>query len=99
MPDSALISVLSSAGVAGVFCILFICGFIYPRSVVDDLKEENSELKADRDSQRDRADAAVAAMQATRDVLTAMQAGFQMAQQRDMNLPPGRDHPELRNPL
>ena len=29
MPDSALLSVLSSAGVAGVFCILFITGLIF----------------------------------------------------------------------
>lgn len=99
MPDSALLSVLSSAGVAGVFCVLFICGLIYPRSVVSDLKEENSELKADRDSQRDRADAAVAAMQATRDVLAAMQAGFQLAQDRDLRSRSAPEHPELEKPL
>lgn len=98
MPDSALLSVLSSAGVAGVFCILFICGLIYPRSVVSDQKEEISELKADRDSQRDRADNAVAAMQATRDVLTAMQTGFQIAQNRALDARPSHDHPELEKP-
>ena len=36
MPDSALLSVLSSAGVAGVFCVSFMAGLIYPRSVIAD---------------------------------------------------------------
>ena len=36
MPDTALLSILSSAGVAGVFCVLFIIGAIFPRSVVTD---------------------------------------------------------------
>lgn len=49
MPDSALLSILSSAGVAGVFCVLFVIGAIFPRSVVSDLKAENSDLKAAND--------------------------------------------------
>jgi hypothetical protein len=79
VPDSALLSILSSAGVAGVFCVLFICGLVFPKSVVDDLKEENRELKDDRDAQRDRADTATATAQASRDVLSALQAGIRMA--------------------
>lgn len=75
MPDSALISVLSSAGVAGVFCVLFILGAVYPKSVVDDLKQEISELKEALAAERDRADAAVAAATATKDVLSAIQLG------------------------
>jgi hypothetical protein len=73
--DSALVSVLSSAGVAGVFCVLFVFGLIVPRGVVDDLKEENRELKAAVESERDRANAAVTAATATRDILAAIQYG------------------------
>lgn len=75
MPDSALLSVLTSAGVAGVFCVLFITGLIFPRSVVGDLKEENRELKAALEAERDRANAAVTAASTTRDILTAIQVG------------------------
>lgn len=49
MPDSALLSILSSAGVAGVFCVLFVIGAIFPRSVVSDLKAETADLKAAND--------------------------------------------------
>ena len=75
MPDSALLSVLSSAGVAGVFCVLFVMGAIFPRSVVTDLREENTELKQALEAERDRANAAVAAASATRDILAAIQLG------------------------
>jgi hypothetical protein len=73
--DSALISVLSSAGVAGVFCILFIFGLIAPKFVVEDLKSEVAELKEALEAERDRANASVAAASATRDVLAAIQLG------------------------
>ena len=73
--DSALITVLSSAGVAGVFCILFVFGVIVPKFVADDLREENRELKAALDAERDRANAAVTAATATRDILAAIQYG------------------------
>lgn len=39
--DSALVSLLGGAGVAGVFCILFIFRVVVPGGVVDDLKEES----------------------------------------------------------
>lgn len=99
VPDSALLSVLTGSGVAGVFCILFVLGLIFPKSVVDDLKEENRELKDDRDAQRDRADTAIATAQASRDVLAALQAGIRMARDdHDQNLrsQASRDLPELR---
>ncbi len=83
MPDSALISVLTSAGVAGVFCVLFVTGLIFPRSVVSDLKEENRELKGALEAERDRANAAVAAASATRDILAAIQAGKELASGRN----------------
>lgn len=98
--DSALLSILTGSGVAGVFCVLFVIGAIFPRAVVTDLKEELRELKADRDSQRERADTAISAMQSTRDVLAAMQAGIQMARDRDLDLRAQAMHqyPELREP-
>lgn len=73
--DTALVTVLSSAGVAGVFCILFIIGAIFPRSVVTDLKAEITELKQALEAERDRASAAVTAASATRDILAAIQYG------------------------
>lgn len=79
--DSAIISVLTSAGAAGVFCILFILGLVYPKSVVDDLRVERDTLKQQVELERDRAEAAVSAAQATRDVLSALQAGMVLGQQ------------------
>lgn len=75
MPDSALLSVLTSAGVAGVFCVLFVLGLIVPKFVVEDLRAEVTELKEALEAERDRASTAVAAASATRDVLAAIQLG------------------------
>jgi hypothetical protein len=75
MPDSTLISILTGSGVAGVFCVLFIIGAIVPKFVVTDLKDENKELKDALEAERDRANAAVAAASATRDILAAIQLG------------------------
>lgn len=72
-------SVLTGSGVAGLFCVLFITGLIFPKSVVDDLKEENHELKQALAAERDRADSAVAAASTTRDILAAIQAGRAIA--------------------
>lgn len=99
--DSALVSLLSSAGVAGVFCILFIMGIVYPRSVVDDLRTERDYLRQQAEAERDRADASVAAAQATRDVLSALQAGVALGNQRqdERRAAAMPDHPpELREP-
>jgi hypothetical protein len=82
--DSALWNVLTGAGVAGVFCLLFVLGLIYPKGVVDDLKEENKELKEALSAQRDRSDSAVTAASATRDILAAIKYG------RELTSPP--DH-------
>jgi Na+-transporting methylmalonyl-CoA/oxaloacetate decarboxylase gamma subunit len=68
-------SILTGSGVAGVFCVLFIIGIIFPRGVVEDLREENKELKAALESERERANAAVTAATATRDILAAIQYG------------------------
>ena len=80
MPDSALINILTGAGVAGVFCLLFILGLIFPKSVVADKDRQIAELKDALEAQRDRSDAAVAAASATRDVMAAIQLGQQMSQ-------------------
>jgi hypothetical protein len=75
VPDSALINILLGAGACGVFCVLFVCGLIYPRAVVADLKSEITELKEALEAERDRANAAVAAASATRDILDAIRVG------------------------
>lgn len=75
MPDSTLVTILTGSGVCGVFCLLFIFGVIYPRGVVEDLREENKELKSAVEAERDRANAAVTAATATRDILAAIQYG------------------------
>lgn len=73
--DSGLISILTGAGVAGVFCVLFIVGLIYPKPVVADKDRVIAELKEALEAERDRANAAVAAASATRDILAAIQIG------------------------
>ena len=70
-----LIPLLTGSGVCGVFCVLFIIGWIFPKGVVDDLREENRELKEALEAERDRANTAVAAASATRDILAAIQVG------------------------
>ena len=67
MPDTAIVSVLTSAGVAGIFCLLFIAGLVFPRSVIADLKAEIAELKGALDAERDRANT-LAAVQFGRDL-------------------------------
>ena len=79
MPDTALLTVLTNAGVAGVFVVLFLIGLIFPKMVVDDLRAERDALRQVVQAERERADAAVAAAQAARDVFTALQAGAAMS--------------------
>lgn len=78
MPDSTLVTILTGAGVAGVFCVLFIVGLVFPRSVVNDKDAEITELKQALTAERQRGDAAIAAAAASRDVLAAFQAGRQI---------------------
>ena len=67
----------------GVFCILFIAGFIYPRSVVTDKNTEITELKEALEAERSRANTAVTSASATRDLLSAIQIGREIG--RDVN--------------
>jgi hypothetical protein len=83
VPDSTLLSILTGAGVAGVFCVLFVCGLVFPKFIVDDLKAEIGELKEALEAERDRANASVAGASATRDILAAIQLG------RSIAAPPG----------
>lgn len=80
-PDSTVLSVIAGTGVCGVFVILFILGFIYPKPVVDDLRAERDALRAAVKAEQERADAATAAAQATRDVFAAIQAGVSLGGQ------------------
>lgn len=73
--DSALASLLAGSGVAGVFCVLFVIGLICPRTVVTDKNAEISELKAALAAERERANASVAAADATKTLLAAIQIG------------------------
>lgn len=73
--DSALLTVLTGAGACGVFCVLFVVGLIFPRGVVADKDREIAELKEALEAERDRANTAVAAASATRDILAAIQLG------------------------
>ena len=69
MPE-AVFTVLGSAGVAGIWVLCVMLGFMYPKDHVTDLKEQISDLKeayrlaeARAESERRRADAAVEAAQ------------------------------------
>lgn len=76
MPDSALITVITGTGVTGVFCVLFLLGLIYPKHVVDDLRAERDALHLAVQAERERADASVAAAQASANVFSALRAGI-----------------------
>jgi hypothetical protein len=73
--DTTLLPLVTGAGVAGVFCILFILGYIFPRAVVEDLKKEKAELQDALDAERASSKAAIAAAQTTRDIIAAFHAG------------------------
>jgi hypothetical protein len=81
--DSALLTALSTSGVAGVFCVLFISGLVVPRSVLNDKTAEIAELKAALEAERDRAATAVTAATATKDVLAAIQLGRTLGIRQD----------------
>lgn len=81
--DTSLATILTGAGACGVFCILFVIGWIFPRQVVIDLKAENAELKAALEAERNRANAAVAAAATTKDILAAIQMGRSLGPARE----------------
>jgi hypothetical protein len=81
--DSSLIApIITGSGVAGVFCILFVLGLIYPRAVVTDLKAEITELKAALAQERETSKASITAASATKDILAAIQLGRDIGHER-----------------
>jgi len=82
--DPQLITALiTGSGVAGVFCVLFVLGRVFPKSVVDDKNAEIAELKAALSAERARADAAVTAASATKEILAAIQLGQHLGPARE----------------
>ncbi len=69
---SALIPYLANFGAVGVVLILILLGLLVPKPMYQDKKEEVAELKKALDAERSRADAAVAAASATRDLLLSL---------------------------
>lgn len=83
MDTSLVIPLITGSGVAGVFCVLFVLGLIFPRPVVTDLKAEITELKQALAEERHRASASVAAASATKDILAAIQLGQELGHAKD----------------
>ena len=52
MPDSALLSILSSAGVAGVFCIFYVIGLVPTRGEVRLAEKQADNWKAAYEAER-----------------------------------------------
>jgi hypothetical protein len=80
--SSLIVPLITGSGVAGVFCVLFVLGLVYPRQVVTDLKAEVAELKAALKEKQDAMSAAVTAASATKDILEAIRLGQNLGQGR-----------------
>jgi hypothetical protein len=79
VPDSALLNILTGAGVAGAFCVLFLIGAIFPRSSVTELKAENArkdevigKLQDALDLERQRSNDATQAASVTNQLIGAL---------------------------
>lgn len=86
--DSALITVLANAGVAGVVVILMILGWLVPKPTVARLEAENTALRTSRDTERQRADEAVQAGRVTTQLIAAL-ADLAAARRQDQGWPAG----------
>lgn len=82
MPNDVY-TVLAGAGVAGIWLLCLMMGFMYTKSHVDDLKEQNRELKEAlslanerAENERRRADAAVEAAQTSNLLLAGIRRGI-----------------------
>jgi hypothetical protein len=69
---SDVVAYLTNYGAVGVVLILIIAGVLVPRPMYTDKKEEAAEYKRALEAERARADAAVTAAAATRDLLLAL---------------------------
>lgn len=83
MDSTFISSLITGAGVAGVFCILFVLRVIVPwksaQEVIADKDRLIAELKAEKEAERDRADTATTALYASRDTIGALQTGLNAA--------------------
>lgn len=70
--DSATLTVLINAGVAGVFVLLYILGVIPAPGQLKDVKEENRRLREALALERARGDTAVQATNTTNQILGAL---------------------------
>lgn len=70
--DTATITVLINAGVAGVILLLYILGVIPSPGQIKDLKEENKRLREALALERARGDTAVQATNTTNQILGAL---------------------------
>ena len=70
--DSALITVLTNAGVAGVVVILLILGWLVPKWAYSRLEEENRHLREALEAERQRAGEAAASAGVTNQLIGAL---------------------------
>lgn len=82
MDSSIIAPLITGSGAAGVFCILFVLGLIYPKPVITDLKAEIAELKAALQQEREASKAAVTAASTTTDILAAIRLGRDIGQDK-----------------
>lgn len=71
MPDSSIVGFLANFGVLGIVFILWLTGLIFPKSTVDELREENRELKAALAAERTAVNESVAVGSVTNQLLRA----------------------------
>lgn len=76
--DSTLVTILTGCGACGVFCLLFIFGWIVPKHVYADVKAERDQLKAENAQLRATAETSVTTNQATKDILAAIRYGHDL---------------------
>jgi hypothetical protein len=74
MIDSSVTSTLLAYGPLGIFCVLMLVGWIVPKWFVSKLEKENDSLRASRDAERQRADAAVLAAETATQVIVSLRA-------------------------
>ena len=74
MTAGELLSLFGGAGggTGLVFCILFMTGWIIPKGTHEDVKAQRDEYKRAVELERARSDAAVAAGQVVKDVMTSL---------------------------
>lgn len=82
MPDSVIQGLIGGAGVAGLWLACIMLGWMFPKPHVDDLKQDNSDLKEAvtlanerADNERRRADGAVEAARTANLLLAAIGKG------------------------